>query len=255
MDDLLAGRIFERTRATLSRLFDEAADGRIGLDAVDDMVYPVMRVLQDGGVHQWLCLIHAHPSQDTVQHSMHVAGLAANLGHHLGLPACDCVALVRAGLLHDIGKARIPAEILNKPGALTDDEMALMRTHAAVGHDILRESGLRDPVVLQATRHHHEMIDGSGYPDHLAKEAVKDLVRLMSVCDIYAALTEARPYRPAMTRAGALGILRGMTPDRLDPTFVDAFEASLARPHTGWTTTHPAGAARLPDVPRSYKCR
>ncbi len=255
MGALLFGRIFERTRAGLSRLFGEAADGRIDVGAVDDMVYPVMRVLQDGGVQQWLCLIHAHPSQDTVQHSLHVAGLAANLGHHLGLPACDCVALVRAGLLHDIGKARIPAGILSKSGALTADEMALMRTHPALGYDILRESGMRDPVVLQTTRHHHEMIDGSGYPDHLARAEVKDLVRLMTVCDIYAALTEQRPYRPAMTRAGALEILRGMTPDRLDPTFVDAFEAAFAPPHGGWTTMLPVGALRRSDIPRSRECR
>ena len=250
MSALLFGRIFERTRAGVSRLFDEAAGGRIALAPVDDLVYPVMRVLQDGGVQAWLALVHGHPSQDAVQHAMHVAGLAANFGHHLGLPACDCVALVRAGLLHDIGKARIPAAILAKPGALTEDEMALVRRHAAIGYDILRDSGVRDPVVLQAARHHHEMLDGSGYPDRLAKEAVKDLVRLMTVCDIYAALTEHRPYRPAMTRADALGILRGMAPDRLDPDFVDAFEASLAPPQAMRGGAFPAAPATMRSDPR-----
>ncbi|AWN45490.1 hypothetical protein DK419_03460 [Methylobacterium terrae] len=227
MGAILFERIFERARATLSRLFDAAADGCIDIREVEALVHPVVRALQDGGVQRWLVAVHAHPSQDTVQHSMHVAGLAANFAHHLGLSPWDCVTLVRAGLLHDIGKARIPRAILDKPGALTAPEMALMRMHAAIGHEILFESGVRDPVVLAVTRHHHEMLDGSGYPDRLAGGTIRELVRLTTVCDIYAALTELRPYRPGMTRADALAILRDMAPTRLDPVLVRAFEASL----------------------------
>ncbi|OAS20058.1 HD-GYP domain-containing protein [Methylobacterium platani] len=230
MSDRLVERIFERARATLSRVFGDAAGGGIDIRVVDGLVYPVMRALQDGGVQRWLVSVHAHASQDTVQHSLHVAGLAANFVHHLGLPIRDCVTLVRAGLLHDIGKARIPRAILDKPGALTAAEMDLMRTHAATGHEILLASGMRDPVVLAVARHHHEMLDGSGYPDRLAGAAIRELVRLATVCDIYAALTERRPYRPGMSRADALAILQEMAPVRLDPVLVRAFGASLDTP-------------------------
>ncbi|WP_171070091.1 HD-GYP domain-containing protein [Methylobacterium terricola] len=227
MTVLLGERIVERARAALSRLFDDAAVGGIDMRVVEGIVHPLMGALREGGVQGWLVLVHAHKSQDVVQHSLHVAGLAANFAHHLGLSDRDCVTLVRAGLLHDIGKARIPRAILDKPGALTAAEMALMRTHAAIGHEILLESGMRDPIVLAVARHHHEMLDGSGYPDRRAGGAIRELVRLTTVCDIYAALTELRPYRTWMTRADALAILREMAPTRLDPVLVQAFEASL----------------------------
>lgn len=140
---------------------------------------------------------------------------------------------MRAGLLHDIGSARIPRAIFDKPGALTAAEMALVRTHAATGYEILLESGIRFSAVLAVTRHHHEMLDGSGYPDRLAGGAIRELVRLTTVCDIYAALTEGRPYRAETTRADALAIMRDMTPARLDPVLVRAFETSLDAPCTG----------------------
>ncbi|WP_238183315.1 HD-GYP domain-containing protein, partial [Methylobacterium trifolii] len=133
-----------------------------------------------------------------------------------------------AALVHDVGKARIPLAILNKPGPLDAAEMAVMRTHAAVGHDILFASGMRDPVALPATRHHHEMLDGSGYPDRLSGDRIDDPIRLLTICDIYAALTERRPYRPAMPQAEALRVLRGMSAAaKLEPALVEAFAASL----------------------------
>ncbi|MET0527269.1 MAG: HD domain-containing phosphohydrolase, partial [Microvirga sp.] len=81
---------------------------------------------------------------------------------------------------------------------------------------------------LAATRHHHEMLDGSGYPDGLRQDEISDMVRLLTVCDIYAALTERRPYRSAMPQIKALDILRSMTPIRLETAIVEAFAASLA---------------------------
>ncbi|MDE4909942.1 HD domain-containing protein [Methylobacterium sp. 092160098-2] len=146
----------------------------------------------------------------------------------LRLSIGDRRSFVRAALVHDVGKTKIPLEILLKPGALTAEEMKVMRAHAALGHEMLLASGMTDKFALAVTRHHHEMLDGSGYPDGLSGAAISDPVRLLTICDIYAALTEDRPYRAAMSQAKALEILRGMAPAKLELALVEAFAASLA---------------------------
>ncbi len=95
----------------------------------------------------------------------------------------DSYRLTKAALLHDVGKTKIPLSILNKPGRLTDDEMAVMRTHAALGYDMLEHGGFSRKCCM-VVRSHHEMLDGSGYPDGLRAPEIPDLVRLVTICDI-----------------------------------------------------------------------
>src|SRR4029453_19021291 len=108
-----------------------------------------------------------------------------------------------AATLHDVGKAGIPLEILDKPGALDDGEMALMQGHAVLGYDALCGVKGISAEVLDAVRHHHEFLDGTGYPDRLRGAEIGDLVRVLTIADIFAALIEARAYRPPMARAKA----------------------------------------------------
>ncbi len=128
-----------------------------------------------------------------------------------------------AATLHDIGKARIPLAILDKPGKLDPTEEATMRLHPVHGYEALKAIDGIVPEVLDAIRHHHEYLDGTGYPDHLSADQIPDIVRLLTVADIFAALIEARPYRPPMARAKAYGIVCEME-GKLEPALVRAFQ-------------------------------
>lgn len=228
MTDLLVESSVARCGSLFISMFEAGRIGILDGAAIDDAGDAILQALRDGGLRRWLDLIQAHDDM-TVRHCLLVAGLVANFAIHLGLSVDDRTKLVRAGLVHDVGKAQIPLSILNKPDRLDAEEMALMRLHAARGYDILLASGIREPIVLAATRHHHEMLDGSGYPDGLRDGQIGDAVRLLTVCDIYAALTERRPYRAPLPEAEALQILRGMAPQKLERTVVEAFAASLGQ--------------------------
>lgn len=162
----------------------------------------------------------------THQHCLLVAGLAAAFARSLGLGEAECHRLTKAALLHDVGKIHVPSALLNKPGKLIDAEMAVVRRHPDLGYRLLAGEGF-GPKMLAVVRSHHEMLDGSGYPDKLKGPDIPDLVRLVNVCDIYAALIERRSYKPPMPSPDAFAILDGMT-GRLDPTIVSAFRPVAA---------------------------
>ena len=143
---------------------------------------------------------------DTEGHCSRLSVLAERLAERLGLPERQRVALRRAGVVHDIGKIVVPDAVLLKHGPLTDAEWDLMRTHAAAGERIC--SPLRSFVdVLPIIRHHHERLDGSGYPDGLAGSAVPVTARVLQVVDVFDALTMTRPYKPALAVREALAVM------------------------------------------------
>jgi putative nucleotidyltransferase with HDIG domain len=138
----------------------------------------------------------------TSQHTEEVVRLAVAVAAELEVEL-DAVQSVELGaVLHDIGKVRVPEAILNKPGALTDEEWAVMRTHPDVGEQILRPIQSLQSIV-PIVRHHHERWDGSGYPDGLAGNEIPLGARIVAVCDAYRAMTEDRPYRAALPEAKA----------------------------------------------------
>ena len=130
------------------------------------------------------------------------------------------------GWLHDVGKLAVPERILNKPGPLDDAEWEVMRTHSAVGADIVhRIPALRQ--VAPAVRHHHERYSGDGYPDGLAGQAIPIEARIIAAADAYAAMTADRPYSPARTTQEATAELRRSAGSHFDPAVVDALLAVL----------------------------
>ena len=159
----------------------------------------------------------------TSGHCERMAAYAATFGAHLGLGQEEIAALHRGGYLHDVGKVGIPDAIMLKPSPLTPDERAVMETHTVVGDALcgdLRLLRLVRPIV----RHHHEHLDGSGYPDRLAGDAVPLLAQVMSIVDIFDAMTTDRVYRKALTADDAfqelqVSVARGWQSARL----VDAF--------------------------------
>jgi len=143
----------------------------------------------------------------TAGHCERLAGYSVAIGMALGLPRTQLLALHRGGFLHDIGKISIPDAILHKPGSLTAEEWALVKRHPIKGEEICSEMKSLRPV-LPIIRSHHERWDGSGYPDGLRGNQIPLVARILQISDIYDALTTARPYKPALPPAEALGILK-----------------------------------------------
>jgi putative nucleotidyltransferase with HDIG domain len=171
-------------------------------------------------------LAHAIDAKDAVTHNhiRRVQTCALVLARRIGLTdELQLRALEAAALLHDIGKLAVPEHILNKPGRLTPAEFERMKTHAAVGAEILSEVEFPYPVV-PIVRHHHESWDGSGYPDGLRADEIPIGARILSVIDCYDALTSDRPYRRALRPHPAFEIIRERRGTMYDPMVVDAFE-------------------------------
>ena len=184
--------------------------------------------IAENGLSDWLTTVRRH-HEGTYQHCLLVTGIAVDFGLSLGVAKGDIERLYSAAMFHDIGKAKIPLAVLDKPGRLDDQERALIQTHPAAGYEVLKGVIGISPEILDAVRHHHEYLDGSGYPDALCSESITDLVRILTISDIFAALIEDRSYKPAMPRDEAYEILRGMN-GKLERPLVEAFrEVALSR--------------------------
>jgi putative nucleotidyltransferase with HDIG domain len=166
-------------------------------------------------------------SRWTRGHSERVARMAVEIARRVGLDEKSQTLLRRGALVHDIGKLGLPSTILDRPGQLTDEEQATIETHPLLGAEmILMIPAFRE--VLPLVQHHHELLDGSGYPHGLRAEKIPPIVRILTVADIYDALISDRPYREGMTPEGALGILRRSVGVKFDERVVDTLEAMLA---------------------------
>jgi putative nucleotidyltransferase with HDIG domain len=161
--------------------------------------------------------------QYTTTHSLNVSVLAMALAEFIGLGAKDVRAFGVAGLLHDLGKVRIPKEVLTKPGKLTDEEWKIMRRHPVDGARIIYESDRQLDLASAVAYEHHIMIDGGGYPSRHFRRQPHKASKLVHICDVYDALRTHRPYRPAMEPDAVLAQLeRGSGPD-FDAELTTAF--------------------------------
>jgi putative nucleotidyltransferase with HDIG domain len=208
--------------AAFASMFSTARNGKpINLGDAEHATSHIIDGITRNGFNNWLDEVRRH-HEGTFQHCLLVTGVAVGFALDLGFSAADVKRLGLSATLHDIGKARIPLAVLDKPGRLDPAEEEIMRRHPAIGYDMLKDiPGISDEA-LDGVRHHHEYLDGSGYPDGLTAPEISDLVRLLTISDIFAALIELRPYRPAMSRADAYNILCGME-GKLERSLVKAF--------------------------------
>lgn len=213
--------------AAFAEMMDAAEVGiAIPVDAISTSADMVLQAVQKTDIKAWLDVVSEYDDR-TFRHCLLVAGLAAAFGQQLAFGLTDRRRLTQAALLHDIGKAGVALDILHKPGRLDEDEMAEMRRHPVIGYDMLVRQGGFDPELLSVVRHHHESLDGTGYPDGLKGREIGDLVRLVTICDIYAALIELRPYKAPMTRDESLAVLDGMA-GKLDMQLLAVFKTVAA---------------------------
>ena len=204
-------RIFRKLPAGESLKFDDVvqAEGKI------------IKAIKHSSLREWLTAVGCHHN-DSLRHCLFVTGFAVAFAQHLGMREDDQRRLVRAALLHDVGKAFIPLAILDKPGMLTEEEMSQMRKHPRLGYEALAAQGGYPPEMLDVVLHHHEFLDGTGYPDGLRADELSDIVRLTTIVDIYAALIESRPYRLPFTHAKAFATMEKME-GQLDMHLLHAF--------------------------------
>ncbi|MFA6179424.1 MAG: HD-GYP domain-containing protein [Candidatus Methylopumilus sp.] len=191
-----AGKLIQSSKVAVSSMFSEVRMGKAinsenALPLVNDIVASVSR-----NQNAFTSLVRLKSKDDyTYMHSVAVCALMVALARELGLDEDQIRQAGMAGLLHDIGKMVIPDEVLNKPGALSDDEFMVVRRHSEFGHAILSRSHNIDEVCLDVCLHHHEKIDGSGYPHKLKGDEISLFAKMGAVCDVYDAVTSNRPYK------------------------------------------------------------
>jgi putative nucleotidyltransferase with HDIG domain len=201
------GRSIASAALALDRMFSGlVSGGPLDVASVEQAGDQVLSGIHDAGLAQWLATVRRY-HEGTFQHCLIVTGVATAFGHRNGMRKSDVLTLTIAGLLHDVGKAQIPLEILDKPGRLTEEEFAVIKQHPVTGYEYIRSHNVVDGETLKAIRHHHEYLDGSGYPDGLTANQIGDLTRIMTVCDVYGALVERRAYKAPKSPEAALDIL------------------------------------------------
>jgi putative nucleotidyltransferase with HDIG domain len=204
-------KIFEKLRAGVPLQFGDvvAAENKI------------LKAIKHSSLREWLTTVGCHHT-DSYRHCLFVTGFAVAFAQHLGMREDDQRRLTRAALLHDVGKAFVPVAILDKPTALTPEEMEEIRQHPRRGFEALSSQGGFPTEMLDVVLHHHEFLDGTGYPDGLSGKEISDIVRLTTIVDIYAALIEKRAYRLQFTHVKAFGLMEEMG-DKLDQHLLQAF--------------------------------
>lgn len=222
-----ARRICGDARDAVEAMFREARLGR-GVDAGQAM--PLIDEITGSVDRHPTALVSVARLKDadsyTYLHSVAVSALMVMLGREIGLTDAQLREAALGGLLHDMGKAAMPLDVLNKPGRLTDEEFDVIRQHPVHGERLLREGGITQEGVLHITRHHHERVDGTGYPDRLPGSALPVLTRMGAICDVYDAITSNRPYKAGWDPGESLRRMAGWQ-GHFDADLLKAFVRSL----------------------------
>jgi len=212
----------EAAHAVMVKMFEKLPAGQpLKFDDIVQAETKILKAIKHSSLREWLTTVGCH-HHSSYRHCLFVTGFAVAFAQHLGMREDDQRRLARAALLHDVGKAFIPLSILDKPDGLTEEERATVRSHPRRGHEALLTSGGFPPEMLDVVLHHHEFLDGTGYPDGLSGKEISDIVRLTTIVDIYAALVEKRAYRLQFTHVKAFGMMEEMG-DKLDQHLLQAF--------------------------------
>jgi putative nucleotidyltransferase with HDIG domain len=219
-----ARRLVRDARPAVISMFNEARLGKaVDMEGATALVNRIRGAMARSPAAMLSVARLKRADEYTFMHSVAVSGLMIALAQQLRLSDEEVVTAGQAGLLHDLGKARIPDTILNKPAKLTADELDVMRRHPQMGYDMLAEAGNVGDGVLDVVLHHHERIDGRGYPDNLPNERISKLARMGAICDVYDAITSARAYKPGWDPAEAVRRMAEWSSSHFDPALFQAF--------------------------------
>lgn len=230
-----AGRVIAQSRAAMRSMFQDVRMGK----AVDtEHCLPLVQEISDsvernpGAI---ISLARLKTSDDyTFMHSVAVCALMVSLARQLHLSPEECREAGLAGLVHDIGKAMMPLEVLNKPGALTAEEFAIMKSHPEEGHKLLVEGKGVGPTALDVCLHHHEKVNGKGYPHGLKGDEISLFAKMGAVCDVYDAITSNRPYKAGWDPADSITKMAAWSKEgHFDERIFQAFVKSIGIYPTG----------------------
>lgn len=223
-----AAQICRQSKQAVVSMFQEARMGKT-VDAagaqrlVDEISDSVAR-----NASALISLARLKTADDyTYMHSVAVCAMMIALARQLGLDEAQTRSAGVAGLLHDLGKARMPMDVLNKPGKLTEAEFGIMKSHPVEGHQMLLAVGNVDPIALDVCLHHHEKTDGSGYPKGLKDTEISLFAKMGAVCDVYDAITSNRPYKAGWDPAESLRKMAEWAKGHFDHQVFQAFVKSL----------------------------
>lgn len=224
---------YEKTSEELkSTLLDISDGGEIELDQLYDLTEGVMHKLKyKSDVFNYLHYIK-DKDQHTYTHSANVSLLANLFGKWINLDEQNLVLLTTAASLHDLGKTKIPDEILNKKTKLTDEEFAVMRTHTTLGYRIMEEQDIPKIIKLAALTHHEKM-DGSGYPMGFKSDQIHDFAKIIEICDIYDAMTANRVYRGKLCPFEVIKSFEHQSYGILDTAYLRIFLQNVAYTYVG----------------------
>lgn len=222
-----AAKICARSKQAVTSMFQEA---RMGKTVDTAQAKRLVEEISDSvarSPNALISLARLKTADDyTYLHSVAVCALMIALAKQLGLDEEQTRSAGIAGLLHDLGKAVMPMEVLNKPGKLSDEEFAIIKRHPEAGHQMLVGSGA-DEIALDVVLHHHEKTDGSGYPKHFKADQISLYAKMGAVCDVYDAITSNRPYKSGWDPAESIRRMAEWTSGHFDPTVFQAFVKSL----------------------------
>ena len=222
-----ASKIFAQSRRAVISMFQEARMGKTLDTAIAKMLVQEISDSVSRNAGALISLARLKSVDDyTYMHSVAVCAMMVALARQLGLDEEQTRVAGMAGLMHDLGKASMPMEVLNKPGKLTDAEFSIIKKHPELGYRMLLSSHDVDPGVLDVCLHHHEKVDGSGYPNGLKGPDISLLAKMGAVCDVYDAITSNRPYKTGWDPAESLRKMAEWT-GHFDPKVFQAFVKSL----------------------------
>ncbi|MCH4889501.1 HD-GYP domain-containing protein [Acidaminobacter sp. JC074] len=202
-------------------------------DEVQECIEPLIQELE-ANPEMALRLWQMHTADFyTYEHSVKVSMLAVLLSKWLGKPKVYQEEIARVGLLHDIGKCNIPNDILNKPDVLTQEEFSVMKTHSTLGYVLLNSTKNLSKDVVKGVLHHHERYDGRGYPSKLSGENIPEYARIVSVVDIFDAMTSKRVYREKMNPFRVMEIMKNGSQGAIDPYIGTIFLDNLKSSYLG----------------------
>lgn len=229
-----ASLVIEKSKRAIHSMFNELRMGKTcdvsgAMPLVEEIANSVLR-----NPDALIGLVRLKKADDyTYMHSIAVCALMIGLARQLNIDEDTTRELGLAGLMHDLGKMHVPSNILNKPGKLSDDEFAAIRRHPSAGANILREVNDISGIVFDVVLHHHEKLDGTGYPDRLAGDQVSLHARMGAICDIYDAITSNRPYKQGWCPAESLRRMAEWCGGHLDRAVFQAFVKSIGIYPTG----------------------
>jgi putative nucleotidyltransferase with HDIG domain len=221
----LARKIYDHTRSYIDKTLTAVGEGSREVDTeqakslVNEMID---NILVKPHAMAWLTHLK-NRDEYTLTHSINVCILALTFGRHMQLPREQLEILGLGALLHDIGKLRVPPEILNKPDRLTREEFEIMKKHPVEGYNILREDLLMSPEILDIVLHHHERISGQGYPEGMLGDSISRLTKMTSIVDVFDAITSDRCYHDGLSPYIALQNIYRWTDNAFDKILVEGF--------------------------------